>query len=253
MLSEAKRYGSEAVAARIQAKGGLKPCAYNLRNPLNDTLADKFDAGDEENAKPAVDEAMLGVTVVFSSDSFLPRNYPQGGPIKVLTISLRCVGVWQNDRAEIIANEWVTDLPPCMSFSDHEHLIVDAAQDQTAMNPHNMRPPRLTSAPPSPTPLSLSPPTSTTLSVRPPRTRVLFLVNVLHTINEPTAAAIAYGLDKTVQGERNVLIFDLGGGTFDVSLLTIEEGIFEVKATAGDTHLGGEDFDNRLVNPLIPE
>jgi len=71
-------------------------------------------------------------------------------------------------------------------------------------------------------------------------------MNVLRIINEPTAAAIAYGLDKK-GGEKNVLIFDLGGGTFDVSLLTIEEGIFEVKATAGDTHLGGEDFDNRLV------
>ena len=72
-------------------------------------------------------------------------------------------------------------------------------------------------------------------------------------INEPTAAAIAYGLDKksTSVGESNVLIFDLGGGTFDVSLLTIEEGIFEVKATAGDTHLGGEDFDNRLVNFFV--
>merc|ERR1719446_694668 len=69
-------------------------------------------------------------------------------------------------------------------------------------------------------------------------------LNVLRIINEPTAAAIAYGLDKK-EGERNILVFDLGGGTFDVSLLTIEEGIFEVKATAGDTHLGGEDFDNR--------
>merc|ERR1712227_564086 len=73
-------------------------------------------------------------------------------------------------------------------------------------------------------------------------------MNVLRIINEPTAAAIAYGLDKQASGERNVLIFDLGGGTFDVSLLTIEDGIFEVKATAGDTHLGGEDFDNRMVN-----
>jgi molecular chaperone DnaK (HSP70) len=78
-------------------------------------------------------------------------------------------------------------------------------------------------------------------------------MNVLRIINEPTAAAIAYGLDKKVAGERNVLIFDLGGGTFDVSLLTIEEGIFEVKATAGDTHLGGEDFDNRLVNHFVQE
>uniref|UniRef100_A0A4W3KCL0 Heat shock cognate 71 kDa protein-like n=1 Tax=Callorhinchus milii TaxID=7868 RepID=A0A4W3KCL0_CALMI len=78
-------------------------------------------------------------------------------------------------------------------------------------------------------------------------------LNVLRIINEPTAAAIAYGLDKKVGAERNVLIFDLGGGTFDVSILTIEDGIFEVKATAGDTHLGGEDFDNRMVNHFIDE
>merc|ERR1711998_644410 len=77
-------------------------------------------------------------------------------------------------------------------------------------------------------------------------------LNVLRIINKPTAAAIAYGLDKS-GGERNVLIFDLGGGTFDVSLLAIEDGIFEVKATAGDTHLGGEDFDNRMVNYLVQE
>ncbi|KAG5371019.1 Heat shock protein 70 1 [Yarrowia sp. E02] len=78
-------------------------------------------------------------------------------------------------------------------------------------------------------------------------------LNVQRIINEPTAAAIAYGLDKKETGERNVLIFDLGGGTFDVSLLSIEDGIFEVKATAGDTHLGGEDFDNRLVNHFVQE
>uniref|UniRef100_A0A3Q3EKU9 Heat shock protein family A (Hsp70) member 2 n=1 Tax=Labrus bergylta TaxID=56723 RepID=A0A3Q3EKU9_9LABR len=69
----------------------------------------------------------------------------------------------------------------------------------------------------------------------------------------PTAAAIAYGLDKGKSGEHNVLIFDLGGGTFDVSILTIEDGIFEVKSTAGDTHLGGEDFDNRMVNHFVEE
>ena len=78
-------------------------------------------------------------------------------------------------------------------------------------------------------------------------------LNVLRIINEPTAAAIAYGLDKKSQKEHNVLIFDLGGGTFDVSLLSIDEGVFEVKATAGDTHLGGEDFDSRLVNFLAEE
>merc|ERR1711887_16210 len=78
-------------------------------------------------------------------------------------------------------------------------------------------------------------------------------INVLRIINEPTAAAIAYGLDKKVWGECNVLFFDLGGGTFDVSILTIEDGIFEVKSTAGDTHLGGEDFDNRMVDHFVNE
>ncbi|GEQ69951.1 hypothetical protein JCM33374_g3627 [Metschnikowia sp. JCM 33374] len=78
-------------------------------------------------------------------------------------------------------------------------------------------------------------------------------LNVLRIINEPTAAAIAYGLDKKSEGEKNVLIFDLGGGTFDVSLLSIEDGIFDVKSTAGDTHLGGEDFDHRLVNHFVTE
>ncbi|XP_018332229.1 major heat shock 70 kDa protein Ba [Agrilus planipennis] len=79
-------------------------------------------------------------------------------------------------------------------------------------------------------------------------------LNVLRIINEPTAAALAYGLDKNLKGEKNVLIFDLGGGTFDVSILSIDEGsLFEVKSTAGDTHLGGEDFDNRLVNHFVEE
>merc|ERR1712172_78947 len=79
-------------------------------------------------------------------------------------------------------------------------------------------------------------------------------LNVLRIINEPTAAAIAYGLDKKKgSGESNVLIFDLGGGTFDVSILTIDDGIFEVKSTAGDTHLGGEDFDNRMVDHFVQE
>ena len=78
-------------------------------------------------------------------------------------------------------------------------------------------------------------------------------LNVLRIINEPTAAAIAYGLDKKTAKEMNILIFDLGGGTFDVSLLTIESGVFEVKATGGDTHLGGEDFDNTLVKHFAEE
>jgi heat shock protein 5 len=74
-------------------------------------------------------------------------------------------------------------------------------------------------------------------------------LNVLRIINEPTAAAIAYGLDK--QSEKNILVYDLGGGTFDVSLLTIDNGVFEVVATSGDTHLGGEDFDQRLIQHFI--
>merc|ERR1711994_540277 len=80
-------------------------------------------------------------------------------------------------------------------------------------------------------------------------------LNIIRIINEPTAAAIAYGLDKKRSGDKeaNVLIFDLGGGTFDVSILSIDGGIFEVKSTAGDTHLGGEDFDNRMVDHFVSE
>ena len=79
-------------------------------------------------------------------------------------------------------------------------------------------------------------------------------LNVKRIINEPTAAALAYGLDKNLSGEKNVLIFDLGGGTFDVSILTIDDGsLFEVRSTAGDTHLGGEDIDNRMVNHFVEE
>jgi len=78
-------------------------------------------------------------------------------------------------------------------------------------------------------------------------------LNVLRIINEPTAAAIAYGLDKRDDKEKQVLIFDLGGGTFDVSLLSIDDGIFEVRATSGDTHLGGSDFDSLLVKHFMDE
>ena len=75
-------------------------------------------------------------------------------------------------------------------------------------------------------------------------------LEVLRIINEPTAAAIAYGMDKK-SGEKNIIVFDLGGGTFDVSLLTIDNGVFEVVATAGDTHLGGEDFDQRVSEHFV--
>jgi endoplasmic reticulum chaperone BiP len=75
-------------------------------------------------------------------------------------------------------------------------------------------------------------------------------MEILRIINEPTAAAIAYGMDKK-SGEKNIVVFDLGGGTFDVSLLTIDGGVFEVVSTAGDTHLGGEDFDQRLADHFV--
>ena len=76
-------------------------------------------------------------------------------------------------------------------------------------------------------------------------------LNVVRIINEPTAAAIAYGLDKKAAQERNIMVFDLGGGTFDVSVLTIDGGVFEVVATSGDTHLGGEDFDQRVMDHFM--
>merc|ERR1711970_1034251 len=76
-------------------------------------------------------------------------------------------------------------------------------------------------------------------------------LTIMLIINEPTAAAIAYGLDKDKEGEKNVLVFDLGGGTFDVSLLTIDSGVFEVLSTNGDTHLGGEDFDQRVMDHFM--
>ena len=78
-------------------------------------------------------------------------------------------------------------------------------------------------------------------------------MNVLRIINEPTAAAIAYCLDKKGCGERSVLIYDMSGGTFDVSILTIKDGILEVKATAGDAHLGGEDFGNRIMDYCVQD
>ncbi|KAJ7156047.1 heat shock cognate 70 [Mycena crocata] len=228
-----------------------------------------------------------------------------------------CVGVWQNDRVEIIANDQGNRTTPSyVSFSDNERLIGDAAKNQVAMNPTNtvfdakrligrkfddnevqadMKHFPFTVFSKGGKPYirveyrgeqkEFSPEEiSSMVLLKMKETAESYLgttinnavvtvpayfndsqrqatkdagtisgMNVLRIINEPTAAAIAYGLDKKVAGERNVLIFDLGGGTFDVSLLTIEEGIFEVKATAGDTHLGGEDFDNRLVNHFAQE
>ncbi|CEG47457.1 hsp70-like protein [Plasmopara halstedii] len=228
-----------------------------------------------------------------------------------------CVGVWQNDRVEIIANDQGNRTTPSyVAFTDTERLIGDAAKNQVAMNAHNTVfdakrligrkfsdplvqadikhwPFKVTSgAGDKPQIVVQFKGESKTFQPEEISSMVLIKMrevaeafigkevknavitvpayfndsqrqatkdagaiaglNVLRIINEPTAAAIAYGLDKK-GGERNVLIFDLGGGTFDVSLLSIEEGIFEVKATAGDTHLGGEDFDNRLVDHFTQE
>ncbi|XP_024989909.1 probable mediator of RNA polymerase II transcription subunit 37c isoform X3 [Cynara cardunculus var. scolymus] len=231
-----------------------------------------------------------------------------------------CVGVWQHDRVEIIANDQGNRTTPSyVAFTDSERLIGDAAKNQVAMNPMNtvfdakrligrrysdtsvqddmkLWPFKVTAGPSDKPMIGVSykgedkqfaaeeissmvltkmreiaeafvGSTVKNAVVTVPAyfndsqrqatkdAGVIAGLNVMRIINEPTAAAIAYGLDKKAAsvGEKNVLIFDLGGGTFDVSLLTIEEGIFEVKATAGDTHLGGEDFDNRMVNHFVQE
>ena len=229
-----------------------------------------------------------------------------------------CVGIWQNDRVEIIANDQGNRTTPSyVAFNDTERLIGDSAKNQVSTNPYNtvfdakrligrkvsdetvksdMKHWSFKVEPDSNdkplikveykkelkefTPEEIS----SMVLIKMKEIAEAYLgkdvknavitvpayfndsqrqatkdagaiagLNVLRIINEPTAAAIAYGLDKKEDDEKNVLIFDLGGGTFDVSLLTIEEGIFEVKATAGDTHLGGEDFDNRMVTYLATE
>ena len=229
-----------------------------------------------------------------------------------------CVGVWQNDRVEIIANDQGNRTTPSyVAFTDSERLIGDAAKNQTAMNPKNtvfdakrligrkFSDPKVQEdirgwsfkvvpgAADKPSveidfkgetkrfePEEISSMVLTKMKeiaemyigtdikdavVTVPAyfndsqrqatkdAAAIAGLNCLRIINEPTAAAIAYGLDKHKDEDKNVLIFDLGGGTFDVSLLNIEGGIFEVKATAGDTHLGGEDFDARLLQHLSQE
>merc|ERR1711937_238075 len=229
-----------------------------------------------------------------------------------------CVGIWQNDRVEIIANDQGNRTTPSyVAFTDTERLIGDSAKNQVAMNPTNsvFDAKRLIGRkfndPVVQSDMKHWPFKIIAKDGDKPHIQVSFMgedkkfhpeeissmsllkmketaenylgtkiadavvtvpayfndsqrqatkdagtiagLNVMRIINEPTAAAIAYGLDKKTSGECNVLIFDLGGGTFDVSLLTIDDGIFEVKATAGDTHLGGEDFDNRMVNHFVQE
>ncbi|KAG0472329.1 hypothetical protein HPP92_016875 [Vanilla planifolia] len=198
-----------------------------------------------------------------------------------------CVGAWVHDRVEIIANEQGNRTTPYyVAFTDTERLLGDAAKNQIVTNTHNTvfdvkrligrrySDPSVQNNMKSRGDLLHDPgqdeghrgglpqlcireavitvPACFNDSQRQITNDagVIAGFNIIRIINEPTAAAIACGLDKktSIMGEKKVLIFDLGGGTFDVFLLPIEKVIFEVKATAEDTHIGGEDFDNRFVN-----
>jgi len=228
-----------------------------------------------------------------------------------------CVGVWQNDHVEIIANDQGNrTMPSYVSFTEDERLIGEAAKSIVANNPkntvfdakrligNNFDDPKVQSdmkhftynvidrdnkpfielTVKGETKVFAPEEISSMILVKMKEIAEAYLgetvtdavvtvpayfndsqrqatkdagtiagLNILRIINEPTAAAIAYGLDKNAKTERNILIFDIGGGTFDVSILTIEENIFEVKATAGDTHLGGEDFDTIMVEHFMEE
>ncbi|GAU23252.1 hypothetical protein TSUD_172810 [Trifolium subterraneum] len=168
-----------------------------------------------------------------------------------------CVAVWQDqtNRAEIIHNDQGNRTTPSfVAFTSDQRLIGDAAKNQTASNPANT----IYDA-------KRLPVKNAVITVRAyfndsqrkatKDAGSIAGLNVMWIINEPTAAALAYGLQKRTNcvEKRNIFIFDLGGGTFDVSLLTIKDNVFQVKATAGDTHLGGEDFDNQMVNHFVEE
>jgi L1 cell adhesion molecule like protein len=234
-----------------------------------------------------------------------------------LGTTFSCVGVWQNDRVEIIANDLGNRTTPSyVGFTEHERLIGDAAKNQSSLNPENTVfdakrligrkfndhvvqldkknwPFKVVEKDEKPylqvtykgKVVDFSPEeVSAMVLIKMKESAETYLgtpiedavvtvpayfndsqrqatkdagliagLNVLRIINEPTAAAIAYGLDKRKEEAANILIFDLGGGTFDVSLLTIEKGVFTVRATGGNTHLGGEDFDNVLLNYLKDE
>jgi len=234
-----------------------------------------------------------------------------------LGTTFSCLGVWQNNKVEIIANDQGNRTTPSyVAFTENERIVGNGAKNQCAQNPNNtifdakrfigrkFSDPVLQNdikhfpfkviADKEDKPLIQVKYKNEKRTFQPEEISAMILgkmkeiaesylgedvkdavvtvpayfndsqrqatkdagviagLNILRIINEPTAAAIAYGLDNSKE-ERNILIYDLGGGTFDVSLLNIEDGVFEVKATAGDTHLGGEDFDRRLMDYFISD
>ena len=229
-----------------------------------------------------------------------------------------CVGVWQNGRVEIIANDQGNRTTPSyVAFTDEERLIGDSAKNQASMNPKNTiydakrligrnftdqhvqndkkhwtfdvqndgkDKPKISVDYKGENKSYYPEEVSSMVLVKMKEIAETYIgkevkdavitvpayfgdaqrqatkdagviagLNVLRIINEPTAAAIAYGLDNKCEKEKNVLIFDCGGGTFDCTVLSIEDGVFEVKSTGGDSHLGGEDIDDRLVEHFVQE
>lgn len=252
-------------------------------------------------------------------NNFIHMTTIEGETIGIdLGTTYSCVGVWQDNRVEIVANDQGNRTTPSwVAFSDTEKLVGEPAKQQYSSNPTNtlFDVKRLMGLPfQDPTvqkeiknlPYEVKPGTKgyPTLCVnyqeenkeftpqeisafilekmksiaesylgKPVKNAVITVpayfndaqrqatkdagaicgLNVLRIINEPTAAAIAYGLDQKHDGERHIIIYDVGGGTLDVTLLSIDDGIFEVKATSGDTHLGGEDFDRNLMHHFMDE